>query len=218
MLFLFDIDGTLLHCGGAGRRALERACEALLGPGALVGIRLDGMTDPVILEQAFVRRLQREPTAAESDQVARDYAAFLQEETAPPRTIHKLPAVDEVLAHLAPRGILGLATGNWRAGARIKLERVALWQRFTLGGFGCDAADRGALVRVARQRGEEALGRRLQREEVLVIGDTPRDVAAARAADAWSVAVATGAYSMEELARSGADEVHADLRPLLSRG
>jgi phosphoglycolate phosphatase len=217
MLYLFDIDGTLVHCHGAGRRAFERACHALLGPGSLQGIRLDGKTDPLILEEAFAACAARAPTAEEAGAIERAYEALLHEETAAPSSVAKLPFVDEVLAHLGGRGaVLGLATGNWRRGAQVKLGRVGLWERFCLGGFGCDARDRGELVRVARRRGEERLGRPARREEVLVIGDTPRDIEAAHAAGATAIGVATGAYGREALAAAGADAVYADLGAFLA--
>lgn len=208
MLYLFDIDGTLIHCNGAGRRALERALLDLLGADALAGIRLDGKTDPRILEEAFVTRLGRPPTATEAEAVRAAYLNNLAHES---RTgVTALRGVEQALMVCAARGVLGLATGNWRAGAEIKLGRVALWSRFVLGGFGCDSPDRGELVRIARRRGEARLGRPLRREEVVVIGDTPRDITAAREADAMAVAVMTGSYGAADLA--GADAVFEDLR------
>jgi|HubBroStandDraft_1064217.scaffolds.fasta_scaffold359641_2 phosphoglycolate phosphatase len=217
MLYLFDIDGTLIHCGGAGRRALEQACAPFLGEAALTNIRLDGMTDPLILAEAFTARLGRGPSPQESAEVAARYRLLLEAETRPEGTVAKLPHVDQTLAALKQRGaLLGLATGNWSAGARIKLERVGLWSQFLLGGYGSDSAERAELVRVARCRGEQHLGRALHRDEVFVIGDTPRDIAAAHAAGTRSVGVATGAYSVAELQEHGADVACADLSEWLA--
>ena len=209
VLYLFDINGTLIHCHGAGRRALDRALMELLGEAALEGIRLDGKTDPAIVDEAFQERRGRTPTGEEAAQIAARYAANLEHESA--ERVVKLPGVDQALAVCGGRGVLGLATGNWRAGARIKLGRVSLWSQFVLGGFGCDAPDRGDLVRIARQCGEAHRNRRLHHHEVVVIGDTPRDIAAARAADATAIAVATGAYDLESLRTAGADAVYPDL-------
>lgn len=217
MLYLFDIDGTLLRCHGAGRRAFERACHAYLGPGSLRDIRLDGKTDPLILAEAFAAAQGRAPSAKEAAAIEDAYVALLQEETAaagaPP--VEKLPYVDEVLARLRARGAaLGLATGNWRRGAEVKLGRVGLWDQFAFGGFGCDVSttgDRGELVRQARRRGQEHLGRAVPDAQVLVVGDTPRDIEAARAASAVAVAVCTGAYDRAALERAGADAVYEDL-------
>src|SRR5205823_4002987 len=92
------------------------------------------------------------------------YGRLLSEETALDGAVHKLGSVDEALCRAeATGGILGLATGNWQEGARIKLQRVGLWSRFVLGGFGCDALDRADLVRAAIRRGESRLGRTLLR-------------------------------------------------------
>lgn len=212
MLYLFDIDGTLVHCHGAGRRAFERACAPLLGDGSLQGISLDGKTDPLILREAFEKRLGRAPAREEAEAIAARYCEHLEEEVRAEGTVRKLAYVDEALAQLGARGVLGLATGNWRAGARIKLARIGLWENFPLGGFGCDADERGELVRVGRRRGEERLGRPLRKQEVLVIGDTPRDIAAARAAGALAIGVATGSYSVADLDAAGADAACADLR------
>src|SRR5262249_8185346 len=113
------------------------------------------------------------------------------------------------LRFLEGRGrCIGLATGNLEAGARIKLTRGDLWHRFPFGGFGSDASERAELVRVAIRRGQSRLGRTLSRSEGGVIGDTPRDVAAAHAAGAQAVAVATGGHSLDELRASGAEAVY----------
>jgi phosphoglycolate phosphatase-like HAD superfamily hydrolase len=218
MLYLFDIDGTLISGDGAGRRAFERACREVLGvEGALVGLRLDGMTDPLILEHVFTTHLGRASTAAESRAVLETYVRHLAPEIAT-SAYRVLDGVDEVLTFLELRGAaIGLATGNLEAGARIKLERGDLWRRFAFGGYGSDAGDRGELVRIGITRGLARLdGRRLAREEIFVIGDTPRDVAAAHAAGAWAIGVATGSHDVDALRACGADAVYPTLRHWLT--
>jgi phosphoglycolate phosphatase-like HAD superfamily hydrolase len=214
VLYLFDIDGTLISGDGAGRRAFERACKEVLGvDGALVGLKLDGMTDPLILDHVFETHLGRASTADESRRVLERYVEHLGPEVA--RSVYKvLDGVDDVLSLLEGRGsAIGLATGNLREGARIKLERGNLWRRFSFGGFGSDAGERAERVRVGIERGKAILGpRRLAREEIVVIGDTPKDVAAAHAAGAYAVGVATGSHSVEELLASGADAAYPTLR------
>ena len=176
------------------------------------------MTDPLILHSAFHQHAGRQPTAAESDQIFASYIQYLQDEVAV-GLYHVKPAVPETLEFLEARGeCIGLATGNLEAGARIKLQRGDLWRRFPFGGFGSDAADRAELVRVAIRRGEARLGRSLGREEVVVIGDTPRDVAAAHAAGAQAVAVATGGHSLDELRACGAEKVYPTLAEWLADG
>ncbi|MGZ3426789.1 MAG: HAD family hydrolase, partial [Polyangia bacterium] len=154
MLYLFDIDGTLIGGDGSGRRAFERACHDHLGIlGALEHLRLDGMTDPLILESVFRHHHDRAPSDEEARAIFDVYVRHLEAEVAA-GLYHVKPAVHETLDHLEARGAtIGLATGNLEAGARIKLQRGDLWRRFAFGGFGSDAAQRAELVRVAIRRG-----------------------------------------------------------------
>jgi phosphoglycolate phosphatase-like HAD superfamily hydrolase len=216
MLYLFDIDGTLIGGDGSGRRAFERAClEVLHVEHALSHIRLDGMTDPLILQSAFAQHARRPPTTAEAERVFAAYIQYLEDEVAR-GLYHVKPAVHETLTLLEARGAcIGLATGNLEAGARIKLQRGDLWRRFPFGGFGSDAPERAELVRVGIRRGEARLGKKLSREEVVVIGDTPRDIAAAHAAGACALAVATGGHPVEDL--GDAEWVFPSLKEWLSQ-
>jgi phosphoglycolate phosphatase len=217
MLYLFDIDGTLIGGDGSGRRAFERACSDHLGIlGALTHLRLDGMTDPLILDSVFRHHHGRSPTTDEAHAIFGIYVRHLEGEVAA-GMYHVKPGVHATLDHLDARGAtVGLATGNLEAGARIKLTRGDLWRRFAFGGFGSDSADRAELVRIAIARGAARAGRTFATDEIWVIGDTPKDIAAAHAAGARAVAVATGGYSVEELAAAGADCVHADMAQWLS--
>src|SRR6185436_15306118 len=106
---------------------------------------------------------------------------------------------------------IGLGTGNLRRGAELKLERAGLAQHFTFGGFGCDHEDRPAIVRIGAERGAALLGTTLDACRVVVIGDTPRDVEAARAIGADSLAVATGGIPPDELSAAGATWALPDL-------
>jgi phosphoglycolate phosphatase-like HAD superfamily hydrolase len=214
-LLLFDIDGTLVLTGGAGLRALNRACEELLGHrDAVDGIPVAGRTDWIILHDALTR-IGRD---LDTDLFARlrdRYIQRLEEEIERPGTGRKgvMPGVRGILEALHQREdvCLGLLTGNFEAGARVKLEHFGLWRYFRCGAFGDDAADRNALVPFAVSRAR-ACGVSLSgHPDVVVVGDTPHDVACARVAGARPVAVATGGYSIEELRESGADVVFADL-------
>jgi phosphoglycolate phosphatase len=212
VLYLFDIDGTLLLSGGAGARALERAFAARYGlEGAMAGVQLAGKTDPNIVEEVFRARLERSPSAAELEDILELYPRFLRAELASADGFRLMPAVVEVLDHLAglPGVRIGLATGNIRAGAQAKLERAGLWHRFELGGFACDHRDRHRLVARAIER---AGG--VPADQVVVIGDTPLDVAAARACGVWAVAVATGFISRAELAACAPDALFDTLAEL----
>jgi phosphoglycolate phosphatase-like HAD superfamily hydrolase len=117
--------------------------------------------------------------------------------------------VHETLDHLTrQQATIGLATGNLEAGAKIKLQRGQLWERFAFGGYGSDAAERAELVRVGIARGQRHAGRSFARHQIFVIGDTPKDVAAAHAAGATAIGVATGSFTVEQLRASGADATY----------
>lgn len=213
VLYLFDLDGTLMTSEGCGRRAFDRACREVLGiERALDGVILHGNTDPLILAEACARGLDRPPSVAEAVAVIERYLACLDEELSRPGAVTVLPAVVALLDRLAGRGsLIGLATGNVEGGARRKLQAAGLWERFAFGGFGSDASERARLIEVAIGRAEQRVGRAIARQAVMVIGDTPRDIDAARAVGVRAVGVATGIHDAAILWAAGADEVHATL-------
>ncbi len=214
-LILFDIDGTLLLSGRAGLRAMTRAFTATFGAGDVFGtMSFAGRTDSYLVSQAL--KAAGLPDTAQNHARFRDtYLPLLAEEIQQPGTGHKglLPGARELVAALLEHDHIhtALLTGNYRQAAEIKLTHFELWDFFEWGAFSDDAADRNALVPIARQRAEiydvpaEAL------ERVIVIGDTPHDIECARAGGARSIAVATGGYSVEQLRAAGADVVLADL-------
>lgn len=206
-VFLFDIDGTLITTGGVGRRAMARAFLEVLGAAESVHLPFDGMTDQQIVRRELAHARRVAEAAGLAAAVFERYLVYLTEEvtraSASDYRVH--PGVERALELLAERGVaLGLGTGNVREGARIKLERVGLYAHFAFGGFGCDAHERADLLRHGAERGARALGVTLDECRVLVIGDTPRDVSAARAIGARCLGVGTGAYSPDELLSAGA--------------
>jgi phosphoglycolate phosphatase-like HAD superfamily hydrolase len=214
-LILFDIDGTLVLTGGAGMRAMNRACEDLVGHGdALKGVALAGRTDWIILHDVLTRH-GMSLDAARLEELRRRYVQHLVEEIQLPGKGVKdmMPGVRALLETLRGRtdASLGLLTGNFLEGARIKLEYFDLWKYFGFGAFGGDSADRNDLVPVAIQRARESGIAPVVSSEVMVVGDTPHDVACARAAGATPIAVATGSYTVDQLRDSGAEIVFDDL-------
>jgi phosphoglycolate phosphatase len=215
-LVLFDIDGTLVLTGGAGLRAMNRACEELVGhTRALEGIPVAGRTDRIILADVM-ERLGR-PLDEDLLVALRDrYVARLEEEIqhAGHGVKAVLPGVQGLLDRLVSRDdvMLGLVTGNFEAGARIKLGHFDLWKYFPCGAFADDAADRNHLVPFAVDRARGCGLLEGPAHHVMVVGDTPHDVACAKVIGAVAVGVATGPFSAEDLAASGADVVFEDLR------
>ncbi|MDI1445717.1 HAD family hydrolase [Polyangium sp. 6x1] len=205
-VLLFDIDGTLIDTGGAGRRSMERAFAHVTGRAdACSFFSFDGMTD-----RAIVRRgLEGLGAIADDPSIDRVLAAYLDAlvaEVAASTGYITHPGVDVVLDRAAkhPHIALGLGTGNVRDGARIKLDRVRLFDRFSFGGFGCDHEERASLLHAGARRGAERLGKEPGDCRIVVIGDTPKDIAAARAIGAESLAVATGRFVAGDLREAGA--------------
>jgi phosphoglycolate phosphatase len=214
-LILFDIDGTLVLTGRAGMRAMNRACEETVGhANALNGVAVAGRTDWIILHDVMANHgLSLDEVRL--DELRRLYLTHLAEEILLPGEGVKdvMPGIRELLGRLHGRSdvALGLLTGNFEAGARIKLEYFDLWKYFPVGAFGGDSADRNELVPVALRRAREGGIADLPASRVLVVGDTPHDVACAHAVGAVAVAVATGGYDVARLRETGADYVFKDL-------
>ena len=212
-ILLFDIDGTLLSAGGAGRRAVVRIFgDRFARPEVFDDVRFHGMTDRAII-RAGLECLHLPADEDAIDALCAAYLAALAIEIPRSEGFRVLPGVAALLEGLAGRAQLavGLGTGNLREGARIKLEHAGLFHHFAFGGFGCDAEDRAALLSVGAQRGARHLGMAPDACRLVVIGDTPKDVAAARAIGAASLAVATSGFTTAELMAAGATWAFADL-------
>jgi phosphoglycolate phosphatase-like HAD superfamily hydrolase len=212
-ILLFDIDGTLITSGGCGRRAMERAFESLYGNREVCNFRFDGMTDLQIVRRALTA-LGVQPTREAMEASIRVYLELLALEiertTDDNYRLHE--GITEALRAARARGHgIGLGTGNVHEGARIKLARVGVFEEFAFGGFGSDAEDRTELLRHGAVRGAEHLGMPLASCRVVVIGDTPKDVAAARGIGAECIGVATGTFSLSELVESGATHAFTSL-------
>jgi phosphoglycolate phosphatase len=214
---LFDIDGTLVHAGGAGRRSIERALEQHLGESVrpqeswLGDLKLDGMTDRLIVREAMIA-LGLAFDEQTCDAILASYVDALSTEIHGPGYA-VLPGVEEILEALAGRGTLvGLCTGNVARGARIKLGRAGVdrffeWTADAPNGFAEDGEARERIVAAVLQRCGARLGAPLLPREAVVVGDTPRDVLAAKTWGVPVLGVATGRYGVDELREIGADLV-----------
>ena len=214
-LLLFDIDGTLIHSGGAGVQALIRAFKERFGiDDDLSDIEIAGMTDSGIVV-SILNKHKISPTHENVSAFLDSYVHFLSLEL-PRRKGKLLPGVLQLLEKLKsrPHVVLALLTGNVSRGARLKLEHYGVWHFFEFGAFADDHRDRNQLGRFARARAKEKHDREFAASEIDVIGDTPRDIACGRALGARTIAVATGTWSRDELAKHQPDFLIDDLSDL----
>jgi len=204
-LLLFDIDGTLLDTRGSGAGALLDAAEEVFGVprDQLPPLDLAGATDGGVVRKLFAD-VGLPMDDARADVYRECYLGHLH------RRLHGeafagrlLPQVEALLGELAQHEHvhLGLLTGNLRRGAQFKLKRFAIEHHFVEGAFGDDAEDRNLLGPIAIQRMAEARARKFDAADVIIIGDTPKDVACAHACGARCLAVATGAFAVEQLTK-----------------
>jgi phosphoglycolate phosphatase-like HAD superfamily hydrolase len=212
---LFDIDGTLISTGGAGARSWRYAFDELYGIPADIGEFTDaGMTDPTVARLTFKAAVGHDPTPRELATVMAAYLDRIPYEVEHSEKYRVLDGADELLRRLGrEKGVLlGITSGAVEAAAHIKLSRAGFNRYFPFGGYGSDSADRIELTQRALERGAMLLGEALDPKQVLVVGDTPKDLDAAHGAGCVAVGVATGHYSREQLEEAGADVVLDTLR------
>jgi phosphoglycolate phosphatase len=216
-LVLFDIDGTILLTAGAGRRAIVAALtEEVAGTDAFSRVRFDGKTDPQIVAELLEAAGDREPLGpARLDALCQRYVRHLARELEAPTTQTTLmPGVEPLLDRLEqePGVVLGLLTGNIAEGAALKLRSGGVDPaRFRVGAYGSDSAHRPDLPAIAAQRATALFGREPSGPEVVIIGDTPADIHCGLAIAARAIAVATGSYSVADLASCGPHAVFENL-------
>ncbi len=218
-LVLFDIDGTLLISRGIGREAKRRAMLEQFGAvGDLDGNVFGGKTDWRIVAELLA------PFGKSVADIGREMPAYEQVMARHMREIRDnyraeaIPHAMELVKTLRERDdtIVGLVTGNTSMTAAIKLEMAGFcpdW--FVIGAFGNESAERDDLTRLAADRAMAFSGRRFAGQEIIVIGDTPADIQAARAINAVAVAVCTGYAAREELICSDPDFLLKDLGTFL---
>lgn len=197
--YLFDIDGTLLRdLGRVHYNAFSKACLEVLGhPLSLDAVSVAGSTDPRILRDAFA-------AAGIADEQWRPHRALLLEticsvviRDAPSMQLALMPGVVETLRYLAAAGKwLGVATGNLESVGWLKLERTGLREHFTFGGFSDAHEQRAEMIAAAAEKAHELAGRDAS---VVIVGDTPSDIAAAHANGLPVISVATGHFSFDRL-------------------
>jgi phosphoglycolate phosphatase-like HAD superfamily hydrolase len=216
---LFDIDGTLIRTGGAGKQAFEAALNEEFGIHSSNGdVAFSGRTDRAIVRDLFT--LHKINDSPESWQRFRaSYLRLLPERLAS-NNGEVLPGIESILQDLVQRSdvAVGLLTGNIAAGAELKLAHFGLYGHFQFGGFGDEHTDRDSVAEEALAAARRSVDERLDARDVFVIGDTPLDVRCARAIGANAVAVCTGFCTKQDLIAARPDLLIDDLRtssPLL---
>ncbi|MFO1462750.1 MAG: HAD family hydrolase [bacterium] len=217
-LILFDIDGTLLMTGGAGKEAFNRVFAEHYGiAGAWRDIHPDGRTDPSLIVELFEKNLGRRPVPEEMQRVSSAYAEAFEEALPRSERFRLLPGVVALLNFLSEReiGLLGLATGNFESTAGQKLRHAGLHGYFRFGGYGSDHVQRVELTRIAVERGRALLGGGwLPNEEIILVGDTLHDIECGRRLGLTTVAVATGSTPRAALEAARPDFVLDSFTPL----
>jgi phosphoglycolate phosphatase-like HAD superfamily hydrolase len=215
-LVLFDIDGTLVHTGGAGVKAFAKVFETEFNAeDGFERLKFAGRTDTGLVREFFGYH-QIQSTPANFERFFERYSFWLDHILRDSKS-DICPGVVEFIGELRtlPQPpLLGLLTGNIRLGAEIKLLHFRLWDYFEMGAFADDHEERDHIAAFARDRGSRILKEDLRGDQILVIGDTPLDIKCARAIGARVLAVATGGYKLDELKECNPDWAVPDLRQI----
>jgi len=215
-LVLFDIDGTLVHTGGAGVKAFAKVfATEFRATDHFEKLKFAGRTDVSLVREYFSYH-RIDPTAENFARFFEQYVLWLDHILSSSEA-RACPGVWEWIGELRSLSrppLLGLLTGNLQLGAEIKLRHFDLWKEFETGAFADDHEERDEIAAAARARAGRVLGRNLRGEEILVIGDTPLDIRCGRAIGAKVLAVATGGATLEELKRHAPDWAVRDLREI----
>jgi phosphoglycolate phosphatase len=217
-LVLWDVDGTLVRVGGAGREVFEVAVRKAFGRDVTGhGVAMSGKTDPEIAREILAFAAADDATADEHlaavlEHLERELAGAVERMRQEGRV---LPGVERLLPRLHddPGMLQSVLTGNIAANALVKLAAFGLdrWLDLDVGAFGSDHHDRRELVPIAMKKARKRHGRSYEPADVWVVGDTPKDLACARAGGARCLLVATGHFPASELRSLEADAVLDDL-------
>lgn len=214
-IILFDVDGTLVKAGGCGLKALNRAVIEMGGPQDICSqFELQGSTDKDNFNRAFKAAFGRKPGKKEFLKLKKKYLEFLPEEVnraVNRRKYEKIKGVEKFLERLSTEKdvVLALATGNFEEGAYLKLAPSGISHYFSFGGFGGDYEKREDMIEASVKAAEKFLGCDCSNCQIYVIGDTEKDVQAAKAHGYHSGIVMDG-FGHPERLRSNAPELIAD--------
>lgn len=213
-LLLFDIDGTLLLSGGAGKVAFEEAFEELFGvPDSWGDLDPHGKTDALIFDEIAKRELGRLLSPDEFDRLTVLYGKAFEKHIGRAPRFRLMPGVVPLLKHLSKQEdlFLGLATGNFESAGRMKLRRGGIEHYFRAGGFGGDSRERYKIVLAAALHAEQIAGHGFKKNRTFVIGDTEYDIAAAKTAGVRNIAVLTNGRTEKSFLKDPPDYILKDL-------
>jgi phosphoglycolate phosphatase-like HAD superfamily hydrolase len=214
--YLFDIDGTLLRSRDRIHvDSFVSSVQRVTGfEVTLAGILLHGSTDTAILREACHQAGVPAEVLEQRTEAILEAMRNAVAERRHEMDLVRMPGVEQVLDHLARKGaLLGVATGNLETIGWIKIEQAGLREWFRFGGFSDCFSVRSELVGQAAQKARELSGREAN---ICVVGDTPRDIEAARANFLSVIAVATGRYSFDELHKHQPEVCASSLADLLA--
>jgi phosphoglycolate phosphatase len=218
-LVLFDIDGTLVNTGGAGKNAFGHTFATAFNSHNGIGkVSFGGRTDVSLARELF--GIHRIPATPENFQKFFDHYVFCLDHVMQHSNGKACPGARDFISELQALPdppMLGLLTGNIRLGAEIKLRHYDLWDVFETGGFADDHEDRNHIAVAALERGRRVLGKDLRPDEIIVVGDTPFDIRCAEFIGAKILAVATGGAKHHELKPLAPNWLVRDLTQISAR-
>ena len=218
-IILFDIDGTLTRSGGAGRKIFDRVFARLYQEKEISeGMDFSGKTDPMIIQEIFKTRFNSLPNDSELIRVKKAYLKIIEDEVRSVRPYQPVEGVTDLLKTLSANDhiLLGLATGNFRESAFLKLQSAGLRKFFTFGGFGSDSPNRAELTHLGIERGKKLIPFHHKFEKVFVVGDTPHDVEAGQEAGAITIAMLTGSTKKDAFLKRTPDHILEGYQPVES--
>ena len=215
-LLIWDIDGTLIQGRGVGRRAMDKAFLELYGIAeGFKDISMAGRIDAVILQDAYTKH---NITATDKGSFLCTYCKYLEKDVKELISPIDAPGILDLLNFISRKDNLFnvLGTGNFENAARIKLSKHDMNTFFSTGGFGDNAKERWQVIEEAINKAEKLFNMTFCKENIYVIGDTPKDIECGIKLGIKSVGVATGSHTSDQLKEYNPDHVFEDLTDLES--
>jgi phosphoglycolate phosphatase-like HAD superfamily hydrolase len=219
-LVLFDLDGTLVSAGGAGRNALNKAVKKLFKADKVCSkFCIQGSTDKENFKNAVTYATNKQPTQKQIDSVVKEYLKILPSEvkkSVKAKRYKKIKGIDRFLKTLSNTKdvMIGLGTGNLKEGAYLKLGPSKLEKYFSFGGFGCDDFNRTKVLKCGVKRAEKLVKTKFKPSQVYIIGDTHKDVIAAKQADYHCAIVRDGFGDMDKIQAEAPEFITKDFSDL----